>query len=224
MNTVRTRFAPSPTGYLHLGGARTALFAWAWARQNGGQFLLRIEDTDKARSSDAHTQAIIEAMEWLGFDADGAVILQSNNVDYHRQVALQMQELQAAYDDNGALRLKIPKYGEVFFEDRICGRLAVQNCELEDPVLMRSDGAPTYIFASALDDIQEGITDIIRGDDHVRNTHKQLHIYKALGKTPPRFSHLPMILSADGERLSKRHAAVDVMQYQKEGFLSTGDD
>ncbi|MGI9307079.1 MAG: glutamate--tRNA ligase, partial [Gammaproteobacteria bacterium] len=216
---IRTRFAPSPTGYLHLGGARTALFAWAWARKHGGEFLLRVEDTDAARSSEAHSGAIIRAMQWLGLNFDGEAQFQSQNIARHKTLAAQLKESDAVYEDGGALRLRTPPDGEVFFEDRVCGRLAVDNKELEDPVILRGDGTPTYIFASAADDMEDGITDVIRGDDHVRNTHKQLHIYAACRKTPPRFAHLPMILSANGERLSKRNAAVDVMQYEKDGFL-----
>ena len=216
---VRTRFAPSPTGWLHLGGARTALFAHAWARQNGGEFILRVEDTDAARSSDAHTRAIIDAMRWLGLDFDGEARMQSQNISHHQKLAAQLQKSGAAYSDDGALRLKTPPAGEIAFDDRVCGRLAVENKELEDPVILRGDGTPTYIFASAADDIADEISDVIRGDDHIRNTHKQLHIYAALNITPPRFAHLPMILSPDGERLSKRNAAVDVMQYKRDGFL-----
>lgn len=217
---VRARFAPSPTGYLHLGGARTALFAWAWARGRGGEFLLRVEDTDSARNSDSHTRAIIDAMQWLGLHFDGAAQFQSQNRERHLQLAARLEKSGATYRDEGALRLKTPPDGEISFDDRVCGILSVDNKELEDPVLLRGDGSPTYIFASAADDIADAITDVIRGDDHIRNTHKQLHIYAALGETPPRFAHLPMILSADGERLSKRHAAVDVMQYRQDGFLS----
>ena len=219
MSETRTRFAPSPTGYLHLGGARTALFARAWARKCGGKFLLRVEDTDAARSSEAHSRAIVDAMLWLGLDFDGAPQFQSQNRARHMRLAAQLEKSGAAYRDDGALRLKTPSDGEISFDDRVCGTLAVENKELEDPVILRGDGAPTYIFASAADDMEDAITDVIRGDDHVRNTHKQLHIYAALNKTPPRFAHLPMILSADGERLSKRNAAADIMQYQRDGFL-----
>ena len=216
---TRTRFAPSPTGYLHLGGARTALFSFAFARQRKGEFLLRIEDTDAARSSAEHSQAILNAMQWLGLHFDGDAKMQSQNRENHLQLAMQLEESGAAYRDGGALRLRTPPDGETFFDDLVCGRLAVENKELEDPVILRSDGAPTYIFASAADDIADEISEVIRGDDHVRNTHKQMHIYAALHTMPPRFAHLPMILSPDGARLSKRHAAVDVMQYQRDGFL-----
>jgi len=234
---VRTRFAPSPTGYLHLGGARTALFAWAWAAKHNGEFLLRIEDTDAERSDEAHSRAIINAMDWLGLHADGEVLFQSSRRERHIAVAKELQEKGAAYEDEGALRLKIPDSGEVYFDDLVCGRLSVANKELKntgydkeseneqggeeskDPVILRANQMPTYIFASAIDDIDSQITHVIRGDDHIRNTHKQLHIYAALNQTPPQFAHMPMIYGADGKRLSKRHAAVDVMEYQKEGFL-----
>lgn len=217
--SVRARFAPSPTGFLHLGGARTALFSWAWARKCGGEFLLRVEDTDQTRSTRAHADAIIRALDWLGLNFDGEAMFQSQNKERHLQLASQLQESGAAYMDDGALRLRTPQDGEVFFDDLVCGRLAVENKELEDPVILRADKTPTYIFASAADDMTDQISHVIRGDDHVRNTHKQLHIYAALNKIPPHFAHLPMILSPDGERLSKRHAAVDIMQYAKDGFL-----
>ena len=219
MTKIRTRFAPSPTGVLHLGGARTALFAWAWARKNNGEFLLRVEDTDAVRSQKAHSDAIIAALEWLGLDINGEPSFQSQNSERHRQAAEELLKAGAAYEDEGALRIKTPADGETSFSDRVGGVLSVQNKELEDPVILRGDKTPTYIFASAVDDIDDGISDVIRGDDHVRNTHKQLHIYKAMNITPPSFAHLPMILSAEGERLSKRNAAADAMQYQKDGFL-----
>ncbi|MBE8158305.1 MAG: glutamate--tRNA ligase, partial [Betaproteobacteria bacterium] len=153
---IRTRFAPSPTGYLHLGGARTALFAWAWARQHGGEFLLRVEDTDAARSGEEYSRAIIAAMQWLGLTYDGAARFQSANINRHRKLAAQLKESGAVFEEGGALRLKTPDAGEVFFEDRVCGRLAVENKELESPVILRADGTPTYIFASAADDMEDG--------------------------------------------------------------------
>ena len=216
---VRTRFAPSPTGVLHLGGARTALFAWAWARKNKGEFLLRVEDTDAARSQKSHSDAIIAALEWLGLDMDKSPSFQSQNIERHRRAAEELLKSGAAYEDEGALRIRTPETGETLFPDRVGGILTVQNKELEDPVILRADKTPTYVFASAVDDMEDEISDVIRGDDHVRNTHKQLHIYKAMNKTPPNFAHLPMILSPEGERLSKRNFAADVMQYQQEGFL-----
>lgn len=216
---VRTRFAPSPTGALHVGGARTALFSWMWARKNGGEFLLRIEDTDAARSQESHARGIIDAMQWLGIDFDGEPARQSQRAERHREMAESLRQSGAAYEDDGALRLKTPDGGETAFDDMVCGRLAVENKEMEDPVVLRADGAPTYIFASASDDILDGITHVVRGDDHVRNTQKQMHVYAALGAEPPRFAHLPMILDAEGARMSKRDAAADVLEYRHAGYL-----
>ena len=218
--TIKTRFAPSPSGYLHLGGARTALFAWAFARRGGGEFLLRIEDTDAARSDDRHSRAIAESLQWLGLQFDGEIAYQSRRRARHLEIAAQLSRGGDVFEDGGALRLRTPDEGETAFDDLVCGRLAVQNRELENPVLVRADKTPTYIFASAADDMDGGITHVIRGDDHIRNTHKQLHLYRALQKTPPHFAHLPMILGGDGARLSKRNAAVDVLHYRREGFLS----
>ena len=218
--TIKTRFAPSPSGYLHLGGARTALFAWAFARRGGGEFLLRIEDTDAARSDDRHSRAIAESLQWLGLQFDGDIAYQSRRRARHLEIAAQLSRGDDVFEDGGALRLRTPDEGETAFDDLVCGRLAVQNRELENPVLVRADKTPTYIFASAADDMDGGITHVIRGDDHIRNTHKQLHLYRALQKTPPHFAHLPMILGEDGARLSKRNAAVDVLHYRREGFLS----
>ena len=217
---IKTRFAPSPSGYLHLGGARTALFAWAFARRGGGEFLLRIEDTDAARSDDRHSRAIAESLQWLGLQFDGEIAYQSRRRARHLEIAAQLSRGDDVFEDGGALRLRTPDEGETAFDDLVCGRLAVQNRELENPVLVRADKTPTYIFASAADDMDGGITHVIRGDDHIRNTHKQLHLYRALQKTPPHFAHLPMILGEDGARLSKRNAAVDVLHYRREGFLS----
>ena len=218
--TIKTRFAPSPSGYLHLGGARTALFAWAFARRGGGEFLLRIEDTDAARSDDRHSRAIAESLQWLGLQFDGEIAYQSRRRARHLEIAAQLSRGDDVFEDGGALRLRTPDEGETAFDDLVCGRLAVQNRELENPVLVRADKTPTYIFASAADDMDGGITHVIRGDDHIRNTHKQLHLYRALQKAPPHFAHLPMILGEDGARLSKRNAAVDVLHYRREGFLS----
>ena len=218
--TIKTRFAPSPSGYLHLGGARTALFAWAFARRGGGEFLLRIEDTDAARSDDRHSRAIAESLQWLGLQFDGEIAYQSRRRARHLEIAAQLSRGDDVFEDGGALRLRTPDEGETAFDDLVCGRLAVQNRELENPVLVRADKTPTYIFASAADDMDGGITHVIRGDDHIRNTHKQLHLYRALQKAPPHFAHLPMILGGDGARLSKRNAAVDVLHYRREGFLS----
>ena len=274
MPTVRTRFAPSPTGYLHLGGARTALFAWAWARQQGGEFMLRIEDTDAVRSSREHSEAIINALNWLGLDVDQSPYFQSARRAQHVNLAEQLvaaglayhcycspEELAAMRDEQlrrgesprydrrwrdskqsppagvaPAIRLRMPLAGETKYTDAVKGEMCIDTAELDDLVLLRADGMPTYNFANVADDADEGMTHVIRGDDHVMNTFRQIHIYAALDKTPPIFAHLPMILcaakddtgapllGADGavryERMSKRHAAVDVMDYKKQGFVA----
>jgi glutamyl-tRNA synthetase len=255
--TCRTRFAPSPTGFLHIGGARTALYCYLEARQRGGEFILRIEDTDRERSTDENVQAILDAMEWLGLEYDEGPIYQTHRLDRYRQVAEQMlkdglayyayetreeleamrdaalaakekprynghyRELNAPFkeDPNRVIRFKNPKDGVVVFEDSIKGRIEWSNTELDDLVLFRSDGFPTYNFAVVVDDIDMGITDVIRGDDHVNNTPRQINIYRALGHPEPRFAHMPMILGPDGAKLSKRHGAVSVMQYRDDGFL-----
>ena len=259
---IRTRFAPSPTGYLHLGGARTALYSWAYARKHGGKFILRIEDTDLERSTEASVQAILDGMKWLGLDCDEGPFYQMKRLDRYREVADQlirdghaypcyatreeldaMREAQRArgekprYDGrwrpenvkahgltppSGAkpvLRFRNPDSGEVTFNDLIKGPITVSNAELDDLVLLRADGVPTYNFGVVVDDLDMSITDVIRGDDHVNNTPRQVNIIMALGAQLPRFAHVPMILGADGERLSKRHGAVSVMQYPEEGFL-----
>ncbi len=255
--TCRTRFAPSPTGYLHIGGARTALYCWLEARRRGGQFILRIEDTDRERSTQAAIDAILQAMEWLGLDYDEGPIYQTQRLDRYREVAQQLvasghayyayetkQELEAvreaamaanekpryngAYrdrvepyrdDPNRVIRFKNPQGGTVVFEDKVKGRIEWSNDELDDLVIFRSDGYPTYNFAVVVDDIDMQISDVVRGDDHVNNTPRQVNIYHALGATAPYFAHLPMILDADGAKLSKRTGAADVMQYRDDGYL-----
>ena len=255
--TVRTRFAPSPTGYLHIGGARTALYCWLEARHRGGEFILRIEDTDRERSTDAAVQAILDGMNWLGLSHDEGPYYQTLRMDRYRAVADELlkagkayyayeskeeieamrnaamaagtkprydgraRELNLAYrdDPNRVLRFKNPTSGSVVFQDKVKGRVEWSNEELDDLVLIRSDGYPTYNFAVVVDDIDMGITDVIRGDDHVNNTPRQVNIYHALGAAVPGFAHLPMILGPDGQKLSKRHGAVSVMQYRDDGFL-----
>ena len=255
--TCRTRFAPSPTGFLHIGGARTALYCYLEARQRGGEFILRIEDTDRERSTDENVQAILDAMEWLGLEYDEGPIYQTHRLDRYREVAEQMlrdglayyayetrEELEAMRDaalaakekprynghyrdlnapfkedPNRVIRFKNPKDGVVVFDDAIKGRIEWSNTELDDLVIFRSDGYPTYNFAVVIDDIDMGITDVIRGDDHVNNTPRQINIYRALGHPEPRFAHMPMILGPDGAKLSKRHGAVSVMHYRDDGFL-----
>lgn len=258
---VRTRFAPSPTGYLHIGGARTALFCWAYAKQKGGTFILRVEDTDRERSTDASVQAILDGMNWLGLDYEGPYF-QMQRLDrykaavdtllgqghaYHcyatREEIDALREQQRArgekprYDGRwrpenaqrlglkppaGAqpvIRFRTPDSGEVTFNDLVKGPITVANAELDDLVIMRADGIPTYNFGVVIDDIDMDITHVVRGDDHVNNTPRQINIYRALGAKLPLFAHLPMILGADGERLSKRHGAVSVMQYHEDGYL-----
>ncbi|HZX81212.1 MAG TPA: glutamate--tRNA ligase [Lysobacter sp.] len=255
--TSRTRFAPSPTGYLHIGGARTALYCWLEARRNGGEFILRIEDTDQERSTQAAIDAILEAMDWLGLDYDEGPVYQTHRLDRYRQVAEQLvaagkayyayetkDELEAmreaamaknekpryngAYreqnagprdDPNRVIRFKNPQGGSVAWEDKVKGRIEISNDELDDLVIFRSDGYPTYNFAVVVDDIDMRITDVVRGDDHVNNTPRQINIYEALNAPVPHFAHLPMILDEHGAKLSKRTGAADVMQYREMGYL-----
>lgn len=254
---VRTRFAPSPTGYLHIGGARTALFSWAYARRHGGKFILRIEDTDQERSTQQSTQAILDGMAWLGLDYDEGPFYQMQRLQRYHEVAEQllrnnqayhcyatkeeldeMREQQLAaglkprYDGRWrdskqtppagvkpVIRFKNPLEGHVSFNDQVKGRITVANNELDDLVLLRSDGIPTYNFSVVLDDLDMNITHVIRGDDHVNNTPRQINILKALNALLPEYAHVPMILGANGERLSKRHGAVSVMQYRDDGYL-----
>ena len=258
---VRTRFAPSPTGYLHIGGARTALFSWAYARKMGGEFILRIEDTDQERSTQASVQAILDGMAWLGIDWDEGPYYQMQRMERYKAVVDQlleegkayycyaskdeletMREAQKArgekprYDGRWrpepgktlqappagvtpVIRFKTPLDGEVTFHDMIKGPITVANAELDDLVIVRGDGVPTYNFGVVVDDWDMAISHVIRGDDHVNNTPRQINILKALGAPIPTYAHVPMILGQDGERLSKRHGAVSVLQYRDEGFL-----
>ncbi|TXI19983.1 MAG: glutamate--tRNA ligase [Nitrosomonas sp.] len=254
---VRTRFAPSPTGYLHIGGARTALFSWAYARRHNGKFILRIEDTDQERSTQQSTQAILDGMAWLQLDYDEGPFYQMQRLQRYHEVAEQllrnnqayycyatkeeldeMRERQLAagqkprYDGRWrdskqsppagvkpVIRFKNPSDGYVTFNDQIKGRITVANHELDDLVLLRSDGIPTYNFSVVLDDLDMNITHVIRGDDHVNNTPRQINILKVLNAPLPEYAHVPMILGSNGERLSKRHGAVSVMQYQEDGYL-----
>jgi glutamyl-tRNA synthetase len=255
--TVRTRFAPSPTGFLHIGGARTALYCWLESRRRGGEFILRIEDTDRERSTGEAVQAILDAMHWLDLDADEGPFYQTRRLERYRQVADELVAAGKAYyayeskdeieamretamaagekpryngyyrdrneprreDPNRVIRFRNPTEGSVVFEDKVKGRIEIANSELDDLVIFRSDGWPTYNFAVVVDDIDMGITEVIRGDDHVNNTPRQINIYKALGATVPEFAHLPMILDKEGKKLSKRTSAVSVMDYRAEGFL-----
>lgn len=254
---IRTRFAPSPTGYLHIGGARTALFSWAYARRHGGKFILRIEDTDLERSTAQSTQAILDGMAWLGLDYDEGPFYQMQRLSRYHEVAEQLlrtgnayycyaskEELDAMREQQRAaglkprydgrwrdskqtppagvkpvVRLKNPLDGVVTFRDLVKGEITVANSELDDLVLLRADGVPTYNFGVMIDDLDMNITHVIRGDDHVNNTPRQINILKALEAPLPQYAHVPMILGSDGERLSKRHGAVSVMQYRDDGYL-----
>ncbi|MFN4326492.1 MAG: glutamate--tRNA ligase [Azonexus sp.] len=261
MKPVRTRFAPSPTGYLHIGGARTALFSWAYARRHGGTFVLRIEDTDVARSTPEAVQAILDGMQWLGLEHDEGPFYQMQRMERYKAVIQQMlasghayycytskEELDALRAEQEAkkekprydgrwrpeagktlppppadvppvVRFKNPKDGVVAWDDQVKGRIEFANSELDDLIIARADGTPTYNFCVCVDDWDMGITHVIRGDDHVNNTPRQINILKALGAEVPTYAHLSMILGDDGAKLSKRHGAVSVMQYDEDGYL-----
>lgn len=249
---MKSRFAPSPTGYLHIGGARTALFAWLWAKKNNGKFVLRIEDTDQDRSTQASVDAILNGMDWLGLDYDEGPIYQTDRFDRYDEVIAELLESGKAYycecskerleklreekmaigekakydgccrDKNlsaGVVRFFNPDKGKVSFRDHVKGEIEIANSELDDLIIARSDGSPTYNLTVVVDDHDMAIDCVIRGDDHINNTPKQINLYEALGWTMPTFAHVPMILGSDGARLSKRHGAVNVMAYRDEGFL-----
>ncbi|MCL4126508.1 UNVERIFIED_CONTAM: hypothetical protein GTU68_044093 [Idotea baltica] len=222
--TVRTRFAPSPTGYLHVGGARTALFSWLYARKHGGQFILRIEDTDLARSTEASVNAILEGMTWLGLTYDEGPFYQTQRFERYKEVITQLFEQGDAYhsapaDIKPVMRFKNPTAGTVVVKDNIRGDIIFQNTELDDLIIARSDGTPTYNLTVVVDDMDMGLTHVIRGDDHLNNSPRQINIFNALKAAVPVYSHVPMILGEDGARLSKRHGAVGVMNYRDEGYL-----
>ncbi|MGR2768087.1 glutamate--tRNA ligase [Photobacterium ganghwense] len=258
--TVKTRFAPSPTGFLHVGGARTALYSWLYAKHTGGEFVLRIEDTDLERSTQEAIDAIIEGMNWLGLNWDEGPYYQTKRFDRYNQLIDQMLEEDKAYkcycpkelldeireeqmaagvkpryDANHpkviaanaaateetpfCIRFRNPKEGTVVFDDHIRGRIEISNTELDDLIIRRTDGSPTYNFCVVVDDWDMGITHIVRGEDHINNTPRQINIYKALGAPIPEFAHCAMILGDDGAKLSKRHGAVSVMQYRDDGYL-----
>ena len=260
MLPVRSRFAPSPTGYLHLGGARTALFAWAYARHFGGRFILRIEDTDVERSTPAAVQAIFDAMAWLALDYDEGPFFQMQRMDRYRAVIGEMlanglayrcymtpSELDALRAEQMArgekprydgrwrperaagkalpegvapvIRFRNPDTGAVAWDDGVKGRIEIANTELDDLVIARADGTPTYNFCVVVDDLDMAITNVIRGDDHVNNTPRQINIFRALGHEPPAYAHVPTVLGEDGAKLSKRHGAVGVMDYEAQGYL-----
>ena len=217
-NTPRLRFAPSPTGYLHVGGARTALFNWLYARKTGGTFLLRIEDTDKQRSTEEHTRVILDGLTWLGLDWDEEVVFQGARVERHREVADRLLQGGAAYQEEGAIRFRMPP-GEIAFDDAVYGHIAFKGEDIRDWIILRSDRTPTYNFSVVVDDIDMRITHVMRGDDHVSNTPKQIAVYRALGASLPVFAHVPMIHGKDGKKLSKRHGATAVGDYQQLGIL-----
>ena len=215
---VRVRFAPSPTGYLHVGGARTALFNWLYARKVGGAFLLRIEDTDRQRSSEEHTRVILDGLGWLGLDWNEEIAFQGAGVERHQALADRLVAEDKAYEDEGAVRFRMPD-AEIAWDDGVYGRISFQGGDIKDWVILRSDRTPTYNFVVVADDIHMRISHVMRGDDHVSNTPKQIAVYRALGHEPPAFVHLPMLNGPDGKKLSKRHGATAVGDYRKLGML-----
>jgi glutamyl-tRNA synthetase len=215
---VRVRFAPSPTGYLHVGGARTALFNWLYARKSGGTFLLRIEDTDKARSTDEHTQVILDGLTWVGLDWDEQPIFQGARIGRHQEMADKLLAEDKAYVDQGTIRLRVPS-GEIAWDDAVHGRISFQGEDIKDFVILRSDRSPLYNFAVVVDDIDMQITHVIRGEEHISNTPKQIAVYRALGAALPVFGHVPMIHGMDGKKLSKRQGAAAVGDYRDQGIL-----
>src|SRR4051794_11440403 len=216
---VRVRFAPSPTGFLHIGSVHTALFNWLFARHEGGEFLLRIENTDTNREVEAATEQIQESLRWLGLDWDGEVTFQLDQMEQAQGVARQLVADDRAYEDDGAIRFRMPDEGTTAWDDLILGRIEYPNEKLEDVVLVRSDGRPTYNFVSPLEDMLDGITDVIRAQDHVSNTPKQLQILAALGAELPRYAHVPLLNGPDGKKLSKRHGAITVEEFRDAGFI-----
>jgi glutamyl-tRNA synthetase len=215
----RVRFAPSPTGFLHIGSVHTALFNWLFARHEGGQFRLRIENTDTSREVAAATEQIQESLRWLGLDWDGPVTFQLDRMGKAQEVAKQLVAENKAYEDEGAIRFRMPDEGTTTWDDLILGRIEYPNEKLEDVVLVRSDGRPTYNFVSPLEDMLDGITHVIRGQDHVSNTPKQLQILAALGAKLPDYAHVPLLNGPDGKRLSKRHGATSVEELRAAGFI-----
>ncbi len=216
---VRVRFAPSPTGFLHVGSARTALFNWLFARNQKGEFLLRIEDTDRARSKEEFLQEILDSLKWLGLNWDGQIEFQSKRLDRYRELAERLLAEGTAYKDGQAILYKVTPGETISFQDVIHGSISVNTLEIKDQVLVKSDGTPAYNFACVVDDSEFKITHVIRGDDHISNTPKQLLLYRALKLEPPQFAHIPLILGTDRSRLSKRHGATSLREYRKMGYL-----
>lgn len=221
MSDIRVRFAPSPTGYLHIGGVRTALFNYLYARQQGGKFLLRIEDTDQQRSTPEFEQEILDSMKWLGLDWDEDLVHQSKRLDRYREVAQELVTKGLAYEFEGAIKFKIPQT-EVKVYDIVRGEVTYDSKEFDDLVIMKSDGYPVFHLAVVVDDHDMGITHVVRGEDHLPNTPRHILLYQALGWKPPKYAHLPLIFGADGTPLSKRHGAVAVTEYRNKGFLPQG--
>src|SRR5450631_4079525 len=254
--TVVTRFAPSPTGLLHVGGVRTALFSWLYARHHGGKFILRIEDTDRERSTDEAVRVILDGMQWLGLDADAGPYFQTQRFERYREVIARMLAEGSAYrcycskpeleelraqqlarkekprysgvcrsrtepraGVEPVVRFRNPAQGSVVVDDLVHGPVRFENRELDDLIMARSDGTPTYNFCVVVDDMDMGVTHVIRGDDHLNNTPRQMNMLRALGASPPVYAHVPMILGTDGAKLSKRHGALSVLQYKEEGYL-----
>lgn len=216
---MTVRFAPSPTGFLHLGSARTALFNWLAARSSGGRFLLRVEDTDKVRSETRFLDEILEDLRWLGLDWDGEPIYQSRRFELYRAKAESLVARDLAYREGEAILFRVVPGRTIAYDDLIHGRIEVGTENIKDQVLIKSDGSPAYNFCCVVDDADMGITHILRGDDHISNTPKQVLFYEAFGLIPPRFGHMPLILGPDGSKLSKRHGGVSVAEYKDEGFL-----
>jgi glutamyl-tRNA synthetase len=213
------RFAPSPTGFLHIGGVHTALFNWLFARHEGGEFRLRIENTDTGREVAEATEQIQESLHWLGLDWDGEVTFQLDRMEHCREEAQRLVAEGMAYEDEGAIRMRMPDEGVTAWDDLIRGRIEYPNDKLEDVVLVRADGRPTYNFASPVEDWLDGITHVLRGDDHISNTPKQIQILQALGAPLPQYGHLNQILGEDGKKLSKRHGAVSVEEFRAQGYI-----
>jgi glutamyl-tRNA synthetase len=217
--TTRVRFAPSPTGFLHIGGVRTALFNWLFARHEGGEFHLRIENTDTTREVVEAAEQIQESLRWLGLDWDGPVTFQLDRMEHAQDEARRLVDEGKAYEDEGAIRFRMPEEGTTSWDDVVLGRIEVPNEQIEDVVLLRSDGRPTYNFASPIEDSLDGITHVIRAQEHVSNTPKQIQILQALGAHVPVYGHVPNVLGEDGRKLSKRHGAVTVDDFRAQGYL-----
>src|SRR5215208_5310579 len=211
--------APSPTGFLHIGGVRTFLFNWLFARGHGGECLLRIENTDTSREVAESVEQTERSLTWLGLDWDGATTFQLDRIEHCQQEARRLVAEGAAYEDDGAIRFRMPDEGATAWEDAVRGRIEFPNEKLEDLVLVRADGRPTYNFASPLEDWLDGITHVIRGDDHISNTPKQIRVLEALGAEVPVYAHLAMIFGPDGQKLSKRHGAVSVAEFRAAGYI-----